>query len=93
MIGRAEYHASKIYMFLVLHSWQNIELLLLKENTIQNIQYHIDLSECVCVFNIFDKTIIEIKPGNLNDLQCHSSIPNFSSNIGLQFQMLFMYRK
>ena len=54
----------KYTFFLVLHSWQNIELLLLKENTIQNIQYHIDLSEYVCVFNIFDKTIIEIKPGN-----------------------------
>ena len=58
----------KYTFFLVLHSWQNIELLLLKENTIQNIQYHIDLSECVCVFNIFDKTIIEIKPGNLKNM-------------------------
>ena len=75
----------KYTFFLVLHSWQNIELLLLKENTIQNIQYHIDLPECLCVCSIFHKKIIEIKPGNLNDLQCHSSIPNFPSNIGLQF--------
>ena len=44
-----------------------------------------DLPECLCVCSIFHKKIIEIKPGNLNDLQCHSSIPNFPSNIGLQF--------
>ena len=58
----------KYTFFLVLHSWQNIELLLLKENTIQNIQYYTDVPECVCVFNIFNKKIIEIKPGNLKNM-------------------------